>query len=448
MVSPFGKCSVCIKSVFSSWILALVLVLSGCLLQERIAVDPYADNDDVAGGSTTPRFELPSSLPLVLTKTIRGVELWPTVTVVDGHGARLAEKAASAETLVVYEQLSSEYVMAKTAVFADAKLEDRLEDLFAEPKLTDAMGGYSRKVFVVDPLRLDQSWIVDASRGTRGDAAERESFLNFGDAGYREDAATRIVSAIADAGVVPEAVVIGSEMERYYLLNRNDWSNFASFYLEVRSAIKASFPTVQVAVGINWSNFMESVAPKFIIPEVDAAGCAADAECGAGSYCAASQCGELDFVAVQAAWQAVIDPVTFDAVTATPLTDFYAFASIPNGALYSGNPDALPDTHYAGIPTMFREEPARKLPVRWFRIGWDVTGDSETPVKFLSRFEALNGSGYDVALVSWFGFVRQLTGDCNVIRGTLHARPEVCQRGFYTSSGAPAGSLGASYFAD
>jgi hypothetical protein len=69
-------------------------------------------------------------------------------------------------------------------------------------------------------------------------------------------------------------------------------------------------------------------------------------------------------------------------------------------------------------------------------------------VKFLNRFEALNGSGYDVALVSWFGFVRQLTGDCNVIRDTLRARPEVCQRGFFTSSGAPAGSLGDSYFAD
>ena len=86
--------------------------------------------------------------------------------------------------------------------------------------------------------------------------------------------------------------------------------------------------------------------------------------------------------------------------------------------------------------------------MRWFRIGWDVTGDSETPVKFLSRFKKLNGSGYDVALVSWFGFVRQLTGDCNVIRDNLHARPEVCQRGFYTSSGASAGSLGTSYFAD
>jgi hypothetical protein len=35
-----------------------------------------------------------------------------------------------------------------------------------------------------------------------------------------------------------------------------------------------------------------------------------------------------------------------------------------------------------------------------------------------------------------------------VILGTLKARPEVCQRGFYTSSGAPAGSLGESYFAD
>jgi hypothetical protein len=413
-----------------------------------LALGALGCEEEKKGPPPEPQFEVPGGSPLALTKALRGVELWPTATVVDGHGARLAAKSASAETLVVYEQLSSEYVMARTAVFADAKLENRLEDLFAEPKLADVMAGYSRKVFVVDPLRLDQSWIVDASRGTRGDAAERETFLNFGDAGYREDAATRIVSAIADAGVVPEAVVIGSEMERYYLLNRNDWANFASFYLEVRSAIKASFPSVQVAVGINWSNFMESVAPDFIIPEADAAGCAADAECGAGSYCAASQCGELDFVAVQAAWQAVIDPITFDAVTATPLTDFYAFASIPNGALYGGDPNALPDTHYAGIPTMFREEPARKLPVRWFRIGWDVSGDSETPVKFLNRFEALNGSGYDVALVSWFGFVRQLTGDCNVIRDTLRARPEVCQRGFFTSSGAPAGSLGDSYFAD
>lgn len=67
------------------------------------------------------------------------------------------KKSASAETLVVYEQLSSEYVMARTAVFADAKLENRLEDLFAEPKLTAAMTGYGRKVFVVDPLRLDQT---------------------------------------------------------------------------------------------------------------------------------------------------------------------------------------------------------------------------------------------------------------------------------------------------
>jgi hypothetical protein len=413
-----------------------------------LALGALGCEEEKKGPPPEPQFELPGSSPLALTKANRGVELWPTVTLVDGHGARLAERSASAETLVIYEQLSSEYVMARTAVFANAKLENRLEDLFSEPKLADAMAGYGRKVFVVDPLRLDQTWIVDASRGTRGDAAGRESFLNFGDAGYREDAAMRIVSAITDAGVVPEAVVIGSEMERYYLLNPTDWSNFASFFAEVRAAIKGSYPSVQVAVGINWSNFMESVAPDFITPVEDAPGCATDAECGAGSYCAASQCGELDFVALQAAWKAVIDPITFDAVTATPLTDFYAFASIPNGALYGGNPDALPDTHYAGIPTMFREEPTRKLPVRWFRIGWDVTGDSETPVKFLSRFKELNGSGYDVALVSWFGFVRQLTGDCNVILGTLRARPEVCQRGFFTSSGAPAGSLGDSYFAD
>ena len=413
-----------------------------------LALGALGCEEEKKGPPPEPQFEQPGSTPLALTKATRGVELWPTATLVDGHGGALAAKAAAAETLVVYEQLSSEYVMARTAVFANAKLENRLEDVLSAPTLTAAVAGYSRKVFVVDPLRLDQRWIVDASRGTRGDAAGRESFLNFGDAGYREDAATRIVSAITDAGVLPEAVVIGSEMERYYQLNQNDWANFASFYAEVRNAIKASYPTVQVAVGFNWSNFMETVAPDFIIPESDAPGCATDAECGAGGYCAASQCGELDFVAVQAAWQAVIDPVTFDAATGALLTDFYAFASIPDGARYGGNPDSLPSTHYAGIPTMFREEPARKLPVRWFRIGWDVAGDSEAPSRFLRRFEVLNGSGYDVALVSWFGFVRQLTGDCNVIRDTLGARPELCQRGFITSSGAPAGSLGADYFGE
>lgn len=414
-----------------------------------LAVGALGCDEEKKGPPPEPQFLAPGSTPLTLAKATRGVEIWPTATLVEGHGARLAEKASAAETLVVYEQLSSEYVMARTANFADAKLENRLEDVFAAPTLSDAVAGYTRKVFVVDPLRLDQSWVVDASRGTRGDAAGRESFLNFGDAGYREDAAIRIVTALADAGVLPEAVVIGSEMERYYLLNRNDWANFASFYVEVRNAIKAAYPTVQVAVGFNWSNFMETVAPEFIIPDADAPGCATDAECGAGGYCAASQCGELDFVAVQAAWDAVLGPVTFDVATSALLTDFYAFASIPNGALYGGNPDSLPATHYAGIPTMFKEEPARKLPVRWFRIGWDVTGDSEAPTRFLSRFKALNGSGYDVALVSWFGFVRQLTGDCNVITGpTVKARPELCQRGFFTSSGAPAGSLGEDYFAD
>ena len=414
---------------------ALALVAMGC-------------EEEKKGPPSEPQFEAPSITPLALSNATRGVELWPTATLVDGHGARLAEKSATAETLVVYEQLSSEYVMARTAVFADAKLENRLEDVLSAPSLADAVAGYGRKVFVVDPLRLDQSWIVDASRGTRGDAAGRETFLNFADEGYREDAATRIVSGIADSGVLPEAVVIGSEMERYYLLNPNDWASFASFYADVRAAIKVAYPTVQVAVGFNWSNFMESVAPDFIVPDADAPGCATDAECGPGAYCAASQCGELDFVAVQAAWQAVIDPVSFDAVTQQSLTDFYAFASIPNGALYGGDPDAIPATHYAGIPTMFRESKARKLPVRWFRIGWDVTGDSDAPARFLARFKALNGAGYDVSLVSWFGFVRQLTGDCNVIRDTLHARPEICQRGFFTSSGAPTGTLGERYFAD
>jgi hypothetical protein len=200
-----------------------------------LALGALGCEEEKKGPPPEPQFELPGSSPLALTKANRGVELWPTVTLVDGHGARLAERSASAETLVIYEQLSSEYVMARTAVFANAKLENRLEDLFSEPKLADAMAGYGRKVFVVDPLRLDQTWIVDASRGTRGDAAGRESFLNFGDAGYREDAAMRIVSAITDAGVVPEAVVIGSEMERYYLLNPTDWSNFASFFAEVRA---------------------------------------------------------------------------------------------------------------------------------------------------------------------------------------------------------------------
>ena len=67
-----------------------------------------ACEEEKKGPPPEPQFEVPGSSPLALTKAIRGVELWPTATVVDGHGARLAEKAASAETLVVYEQLSSE----------------------------------------------------------------------------------------------------------------------------------------------------------------------------------------------------------------------------------------------------------------------------------------------------------------------------------------------------
>jgi hypothetical protein len=427
--------------------------------------------EEKKGPPPDPEFLPPAAEPLAPAPATRGIDLFVTTTLRNGFLDRVQQKQEFAKVGVVYEQLVSEYAINTTGQLAQSRLSKRIDDFYSDDVLGPILTAFDQRIWVVEPMRLDQKWLVDAERGTRNDPATREGFLNFGDPDYREAALERITEAFDGGAYVPTAVVIGSEMERYYQLNPSDWPNFVTFAAEARSAIQAINPAIEVSVGVNWSNFMEEVAPAFIgIPhdapecetddackegescrlnfcaptQTEGEGCETSADCAEGELCVESQCGELNFVAVQNAWRRVLDPLLYDPATATPRVDFYAFSSVPNPDLYSAGAEGIPDTHYAGIPTMFDEEPTRTLPVRWIRIGWPTTGASEQTARFYDRFKQLNG-GYTVSLVSWFGFVNASTADCGILKSTgtngIGADPSICSRGFYTPSGAPTGTL-------
>jgi hypothetical protein len=387
-----------------------------------------------------PEFLATSSGTLALNPSNRALFATPIrslYTTVDVFGTDLDV----ANHVILQSQMHSELGFLRTGDANAASFSQQIEEFWDEDFGVQIIDRADTQVtLVLDLHRMNREWLVDWRGLERDEPGNRESSFTFQirQSANNSDFQQAIVGELLDALDVLDPsespvvrVVVGTEMERHYLSAPQDWPYFVALVRLLDSSLAERFPTVQLSVGINWSNFMETVVPVFV-----------DAEAGETG---------VTFPAVQRAWSAVIDPLYYaeDDLTslaedadyeATPLLDFYAFASIPDPSLYENSAVNLPDTHYTGIPTMFDLQPFRAdLPLVWFNVGWPV--DSESPERagvFLERFLALNATDdYDVkpnhSMVAWWGYNYPLENECNQLSdpGNINAGLNVCFRGLY-----------------
>ncbi len=394
-------------------------------------------------GPSGPRssFEPEPEQGLAMSPAIRGLHAYPSDSFGGLHEKFAADSLVS-DNVVFYEQVYSEFHHAQVGGQprqAPPRYHERVAAFYADPDFADTLtGGFERTWWVLDLQRLDREWLVDWNGLERDEPDLRATSLSFTiratdhDSDYQEAVIASVVASFEDSGVVPTSLIVGSEMDRYYADNEGDWPAAVAFVRDLREAVRAVAPGVRVGVGINWSSFMDEVVPRFV---------------GAAGE------DEVNFAVVRAAWEAVIDPfyATVDPETGEVIgtvLDFYAFASIPDTTRYA-SPESIPDSHYAGIRTMFDESPERALPVAWFSVGWPVTNQSSAFWEgFLDRFLALNG-GYTVELVSWWGY-SQLSRDrdCGAMTGRVGVSIEICSRGLYSVSGSRSPGLHDRFFAD
>lgn len=376
-----------------------------------------------------PTFVAPPEVPLALTAETRGLYVHALQSQFANADAFESDRER-ANAVVLHAQIFGEYEATQSAAASDAKFENVIDSIFDQDRYGDLVTGEVRSYFVVDLQRLDRQWLVDWEGLGRDSADNRATAMSFlirtdsHESDYQNDMIDSIVEAVISHP--PDSLILGSEMEAYYLQNPADWPYFVEFVRDLESALVDAGSDVRVSVGINWSNFMQAVVPVF----------AGDGE-------------PRSLEAVQAAWTAVIDPLYFDD-SGNNVLDFYAFASIPAAGDF-GSASSIPETHYAGIYTILSTLPEKKLPVAWFDIGWPTAGATALePLAFLNRFLELNGGyGVEIELVSWFGYAFLLSGECTKYTSDAIGAPvDRCYRGLYDVTGQSLGSIRDAYFAD
>lgn len=366
-----------------------------------------------------PEFLPPPEQPLELTNATRGLFARELTSLSNDRDA-FERDLGFVESVVVTEQIISEFELTRLAPneTAQARLDNRVEALYDDAVLGPLVRQADRSVLVVDLMRVDDAWLVDWEDEDRDTPDRRETFLTFQiradqhESDYQQDIVERTLDAIAAMEPAPTLVVLGHEMEQHYANVPGDWPYFVELAHDVRASVRETYPDTRVSVGINWSNFVDTIAPLFL-------------EEGET---------EVDFVTVQAAWNAVIDPLVWDAENEAPRMDAWTFSSVPDPTLHPGGPSSLPDWHYAGVPTMFDEEPARAaLPMYWYSIGWPTeTTDPVRGVSFLNRFLELNG-GYDIELVAWQAYNSLMESECDRVTDPERIGGSLvdCYRGMY-----------------
>lgn len=394
----------------------------------------------VACGDDTPSartsFEEPA--PVSLTAANRGLSLRYNASL-RSAAALVAGDQEMATAGVIHTQVYAEDIHARvgeTPRAPEPRIDVQLDEVYEDETIAPLISGFGTRYWVVDLQRLDREWLVDWNGLDRDSPDSRLASLTFtyraqeegGD--YQSDVIERTVAAFEDADPRPESVIIGAEMERHYAAIPDDWPAFVSFARDLAAALRAVDPEVRVAVGFNWSNFLDTVVPQFV---------------------GAVGGDRVNYQAVQAAWDAVISPLYYDVSEIgqyTRVLDFYAFSSIPDPSRYP-SPDALEAEHYAGIPTFFVENPERRLPVAWFALGWPVNSGSSAFFGDFLEFFLENAGGYETELVAWWGFSHLLSDvDCRPLTQTLELPASACFRGVYTSSGASVPGLRDVYFTD
>jgi len=364
-----------------------------------------------------PTFLAPSATPLQIDASIRSIRL-ENLPSVFGNIDIIERDIERVAHVVIEAQSFSEFRASQTSGSAAPRFQSEVAEVLNRDRVRPIVNAADHRTLVMDIQRLDREWLVDWTGLDRDSPDNRQSSLSFlaradgHDRDFQRELISRAIAAARLFEPPPRKFVLGTEMDRYYLQNPNDWQQFAVFVEDFRAALRDEFPSIEVGVGINWSHFMESVVPTFVEE---------------------AEQREVNFMVVLRAWEAVLDPIYLNAETGEPRLDFYAFSSIPTASAYGGDPSQIPDTHYAGIPTIFDFTPERaQIPVSWFSIGWPITTDGAAiPSEFLERFIALNG-GYNVDLVSWWGYNHLRDQECTRLRQVdIAAPPHVCFRGLY-----------------
>ena len=330
--------------------------------------------------------------------------------------------AGNIGALFIYEQIFSEYVAA-TEANGHTDLPERLDDLYEE--FEDEIALFDTEYLVIDLQRWDREWIVDWIGGTRDEPENRETYLYFGHDDRRGDYWPEVEARLVDTAqrFVPDAMIIGTEMNRYYAQNPDDWDNYIDFFWQMYDAIKEVNPDIDVAAGFNWAYFMESQVAEWVRNEESSEG----------------------VVTLRRAYRYVIDPLVNrydDSGNKTGQTDFVALAMIPDSSLYT-SPSEIPDRYFGALREVF---PTGSTPVVFFQLGWPTRSSSSSlPQQFYQHFLDHAG-GITIERVAWYGLTHLLQGDCNSLTGDLIGAPEtVCYRGMFSDSGA-ATALSDSYF--
>jgi hypothetical protein len=315
--------------------------------------------------------------------------------------------------LFVLEQVHSEYWDATEGSPSGGDLDRRIDTLYEDAGYAAALARYDPIYFVVDFQRRDREWLVDWEGRLRDEEINRGTFT-FGvrrdenDDDYFFDVLDRIQNITEDH--VPEAIILGMEMNRYYDQAPGDWDNYVEFYWMLYDAIKETNAGVRVSAGFNWSYFVEVQVPSFV-NEGEAV---------------------TDVAPFRRAYNAIIDPLmTRDGGSNS---DFVALALIPDPANHGNSPSNIPDNYLGGLRLLFGED---DTPIVWFQLGWPVSSSgSSIPGDFYTRFLAIAG-GLNVERVAWYGLTHLIDADCQALTGDqVGASQTVCFRGMFSVSGA------------
>lgn len=347
--------------------------------------------------------------------------------------AQFADDMQLVENVVVVDQLFSEPTHMEVAngvgEASEPRFNQRMASLYGDDRLSGSLALATRTYWVVDLQRLDREWLVDW-RGLERDTPEnREEQFTVTirnadhDGDYARDAEAFILGAFANAPSPPTSLVIGSDLEQQYLAAPQDWPALVALVRQLADAVRAEYPEVRVAAGINWSRFMQDVVPGF-------------EEVGVTE----------EFGAVRAAWEAVIDPLYVtpeqnengEVIGVTPFMDFYGFSLIPNPEVDLGGfaaPEDVPDEHFVGISQQFRQSPERALSVAFVRVGWPTQASSDFWARWFTRATA-GLAGLDIEVLSWWGYENYEQSYCSSQILAAGGRRFLCNRGFYSESGA------------
>ncbi len=385
----------------------------------------------------TDRKSLLDPQPLSMSSEVRGLSL--LVEAVETLGPRLAEDAEFADNLVYTEQIYSEFAHARVGN-ADRASEPRFDvrtgAFYDNTNFDSLRAEVPNHYWVVDLHRLDRNWLVDWNGLERDEPEVAPTSLTFGirasehDGDYQEDLVERITGAFESADPRPASIIIGSELERHYGTTPGDWPLVVSAVHEIRDGLRAIDPAVRVGVGINWSNFNDTIVPRFVN---------------------AAEQSTVNYQVLEEAWDGVLGPLYYnedvDTGEITRLLDFYAFSSVPDTTRYS-QPSDIEASHYAGIPTFFLENPDKTLSVAWFALGWPVNSpSSDFWGRFFENFLE-TGGGYDIELVAWWGYGHLRDSECSTLTTTVGLPRSSCHHGLYTPSGSPVSGLRDTYFED